>query len=521
MIHQRKRLSSYSSSSSSPPAVLHQLFTHRKTILVFMVGVFVGLQVHLLTRQAGQQADCSKQLLDLLIENAAAGGEKEAIQQHHQIEQMSQIAPFTTSTISTIRKARARTTTSTTSARRTTSDVDEIQKRETSTSRTAPPPSTSLPESSHDDFYPLTHASSISTPVNNHRTTTSSTTHKSQSNRYTVKISRTNPTSTAATTQTTTVSITNIHNHKKPFSIQVYINNDIVSREIIQRKSWEDEKIHAFQNYFVQYSKEHDIPLSQLTFVDIGANVGWFTLNMAAFGVNVIAFEPMEENIQLIEQSLALEDNVRNGISDRITLFKHGLGVKDQTCFVYSHNINVGDGHVKCLDGVDNHEDGHGSSMELELQKMIPGDYSVRGRIPVRRLDNVIQTFKNEKDSDLKVVCVKMDTEGYEGNVLEGGKEFLLNSGVDVIITEFVPQWITEKGGDPVAFMSSMKDAGYRIVESESESKSESSIQLRTEAHNVQYNYKSDEGMLNMSQLPSGDLTLHSPSYIEENTVGM
>ncbi len=488
--------------------------------------MYVGLQLSLMYSSrppqsaTPQPADCNKELLDLLIKNhdAAAGAQKMSsskeedgenknqeevgLQNHHR--QIPQSSLYTTSTASA--KSVFRRAATTTAARRGGGVASEQVRQKQRTMPVAPP--APLPTRAHEASLPEDDYS-ISTKAQNTYTSTSNIVHKKTSQSRTT-VRRTNPTATRARRSTTAVSITNVDKHKKPFSIQVYTNNDIVSTEILHRKAWETDKIDIFQDYFVQYSTEHDIPLSQLTFVDIGANVGWFTLNMAAFGVNVLAFEPMEENIQLIEQSLALEDNVRNGISDRITLFKHGLGVKDQTCFVYSHNINVGDGHVKCLDGVDGNEDGDGtSSMERELQRMIPQDYSIRGRIPVRRLDDVIQTFRNEKDQDLKVLCVKMDTEGYEGNVLEGGKEFLLNSGVDIIITEFVPQWITEKGGDPFVFMTSVKDSGYRIVESG--------------AHGAQYKskYISEDDMIDTKKLSDGELILHSPSYVQVNTLGM
>jgi FkbM family methyltransferase len=37
-----------------------------------------------------------------------------------------------------------------------------------------------------------------------------------------------------------------------------------------------------------------------VTFVDIGGNIGWFSLNMAALGVKVMAFEPMQKNTEMI-----------------------------------------------------------------------------------------------------------------------------------------------------------------------------------------------------------------------------
>ena len=236
------------------------------------------------------------------------------------------------------------------------------------------------------------------------------------------------------------------HNTRnQPFSMHVYTNNDIVSSTIINQGGWETGRVSAFNKYFNDYSKQHNIPLSDLTFVDIGANVGWFTLSMAALGVNVLAFEPMEENINIIRQSICLPENIQSGVSKRITLFGHGLGIKKETCIIYSHNINVGDGHVKCV--------------EKESDLQIPHDYSIRGRIPVRRLDDVI----NIAEQGINVVVVKMDVEGYEGNVLEGGTKFFLESGISIITTEFVPKWIQNKGGDPDEFKRKFSSAGYSL----------------------------------------------------------
>jgi len=241
--------------------------------------------------------------------------------------------------------------------------------------------------------------------------------------------------------------VTQSNNAGNPFDMHLYSNNDIVSKEIRSHGGWERKSVLEFNKYFTDYSKKNNIPLSDLTFVDIGANVGWFALSMAALGVNVLAFEPMEENINLLRQSICLPQNIQSGVSKRITLFGHGLGSKEETCIIYSHNINVGDGHVKCV--------------EKESDLQIPHDYSIRGRIPVRRLDDVISVA----EQGMKVVVVKMDVEGYEGNVLEGGTKFFLESDISIISTEFVPKWIKEKGGDPEEFKRKFSSAGYGLRE--------------------------------------------------------
>jgi len=265
------------------------------------------------------------------------------------------------------------------------------------------------------------------------------------------------------------------------FSIHAYMRNDIVSNEIRGRKSWETDKIVTFKKYFMDYSKEHDIPLSDLTFLDIGANIGWFSLSMAAFGVNVLAFEPMEENLALIKGSMCFQDNIDSSVSDRITLFGIGLGPKDLICTIYSGNINTGDGHVEC------------DSSRLN----IPEDYAVRGSISVRRLDDVISALKNER-GNITVVSAKIDTEGYEANLLEGGEKFLLGGEIDRIVTEFDPTMIIGKGGDPVKFMKKVYDAGYKVG-------------------NKAGGYMSREDAIDMKNFGLGfDPTLHSPKVVSE-----
>jgi FkbM family methyltransferase len=264
--------------------------------------------------------------------------------------------------------------------------------------------------------------------------------------------------------------VTKLKNEGNSFAINVYQRKDIVSNSV-KHGGWEMDKVNDFNRYFINYSNKHNIPLSDLTFVDIGSNIGWFAFAMAALGVKVIAFEPMQENIDLIKESMCLSENLESGVSDRITLFPHGLGVREETCFIYSHNINVGDGHVKCV--------------QKEIELNMPHDYSIKGYIPVHRLDSVVDT------QGKNIVLVKMDTEGYEGNVLEGGKKFFLEGGIDVIVTEFVPRWIREKGGDPDEFLKLFFAAGYLALDGE---------KYTTEAE--------------MMKLANADITLHSSSFM-------
>ena len=267
-------------------------------------------------------------------------------------------------------------------------------------------------------------------------------------------------------------------NAGKKIAINVYKKNDIVSGSIV-RGQWEGRIVNQISNVFTSYSTKHSIPLSQLTFIDIGANVGWFTLSIAALGVQVLAFEPMQQNIDLLQSSLDLPLNKNNGITGRVKLFPHGLGTKDEMCIVYSGNTNVGDGHVKCV--------------EREEELGMESDYSVRGRVIVHRLDDVLKDLI--RDEDKHIVAIKMDVEGYEPHVLSGGTEIFLNSGVRAIFTEFNAPMIRGKGGDPVKYINTMAEAGYLVLASTT-----TNIHMTKE----QMAQKADAGKL------KNDLRLHS-----------
>jgi len=226
------------------------------------------------------------------------------------------------------------------------------------------------------------------------------------------------------------------------FPMTLYDGSDVVSG-FVEGGGWEEGKIRSFAHIIQKYTKDHNMAVSDLTFVDIGANVGWFTLLMASTGVNVIAFEPMKQNHYVLGKTLCNPAN--KDLAERVTLFRTGLSNETATCLMYSENINVGDGVTKCVP-------------DPASFKPPPG-YIVRGMIEVDRLDNILDTNRHH------IVAVKMDTEGSEAHVVAGGPKFFFQSQIDMLVTEFMPHgMMLDRGGDPVAFVRSFLDAGYGLV---------------------------------------------------------
>jgi len=51
--------------------------------------------------------------------------------------------------------------------------------------------------------------------------------------------------------------------------------------------------------------------------------------------------------------------------------------------------------------------------------------------------------------------------------VVGGGKQFLLKSKIPYIVSEFVPDWMRSRGGDPVQMLNTLYDAGYKVIAGE------------------------------------------------------
>jgi FkbM family methyltransferase len=123
-------------------------------------------------------------------------------------------------------------------------------------------------------------------------------------------------------------------------------------------------------------------------FVDIGANLGYYTCLALQGGKPVVAFEPQQQNLQCLFQNLAA-----NGWDDKAEVFPLALSDRPGLLTLYG-----------------------ASGPSASLIKNWAG-YSARFHktVPVSTLDNVLAgRFSGQR------LFVKMDVEGAEYNVLKG-----------------------------------------------------------------------------------------------------
>jgi FkbM family methyltransferase len=147
--------------------------------------------------------------------------------------------------------------------------------------------------------------------------------------------------------------------------------------------------------------------------IDVGANIGvtlWHSLKNSSEGAKYLAFEPSAQCYSGLEFSSSQLN--RTG-----SVLKFALGETNKWSRIY---------------GIGNELHSGGASL-----KRHPGHNDKSENVRVRSLDSVlIETHENECISLLKI-----DTEGFEGQVLSGAQMTLISKKVEILILEVSPNF--------------------------------------------------------------------------------
>lgn len=153
---------------------------------------------------------------------------------------------------------------------------------------------------------------------------------------------------------------------------------------------------------------------------DIGANVGQYAINMRELGYSkkIISFEPLTN---------AFKDLNTNSLKDDNWLAK---------------NYAIGNENAKSVINI------AGNSLSSSILNMLPSHiesaqmskYIAQEEIEIKKLDSVFSSFckKNEK------VMVKIDTQGFEKNVIDGATKSLMNIKIIQLEMSIVPLYENE-----------------------------------------------------------------------------
>lgn len=177
---------------------------------------------------------------------------------------------------------------------------------------------------------------------------------------------------------------------------------------------------------------DHRIPVM----VDVGANLGYFSLAAASLGAHVIAFEPMSRNAMKFSKSI-----VKNNFQGKIMLFQNAVwaDIKSIPVKLETNGVmNQGNGQI-LVSGV-----------------------SAQGVYGLDYVNTVSLSYVVREDVDV----LKIDTAGTEAVVIAGAKKLICNFRVKYILMQFTDDMNGYHDAYSVLEMLTFLDSsGYEITD--------------------------------------------------------
>lgn len=165
-------------------------------------------------------------------------------------------------------------------------------------------------------------------------------------------------------------------------------------------------------------------------FIDIGANVGVYTILAAGGGARCVAIEPAPSTYEKLLDNLHL-----NRLMDRVTPMNIGLAKTP--------------GILNFTRGLD--------TMNRVIPASGPGNL-VPLKVPVETLDNITNGMP-----EMTPCCIKVDVEGFEQEVLSGGKRAFSNDQLLAVVLE-INEGSRQYGLEPADTHKKMLSLGFQAM---------------------------------------------------------
>ena len=173
--------------------------------------------------------------------------------------------------------------------------------------------------------------------------------------------------------------------------------------------------------------------------VDVGANLGWFTVQLARKvgpAGSVLSFEPAPGNFVLLNENIAL-----NGFSGTVETRQVALLDRAGTAEFELSPSNYGDHRIRTTSA-----DAPGELYAESSRAVI--------NVATQTLDDALRSTRREAS---RIRLLKMDCQGSEGAIARGAEQAFARC--DYLATEFWPYGLRRAGSDPAEYLGILQNA--------------------------------------------------------------
>jgi FkbM family methyltransferase len=191
--------------------------------------------------------------------------------------------------------------------------------------------------------------------------------------------------------------------------------------------------------------------------MDVGGNIGWFTLFARSMGFSVETFEPNERNCVRLCESLRL-NRWSNAVENTFDAFS----LQQQQRNVNVHYIALGDKDTKQTFYFHPSNPGQGSLHTPANAALNTYEGEMTKTVKVVTLDSFVHG-RGWFDASVEIAILKVDIEGYEPNVFDGGKQLLKSKMIKNIMIEMSPKMPRNNEAANIEMIALIINSGYEL----------------------------------------------------------
>jgi FkbM family methyltransferase len=227
------------------------------------------------------------------------------------------------------------------------------------------------------------------------------------------------------------------------FDMFIFKNNDYMSEQIQLKKSYEKVGTLNMLNALQYYADKHDYENDDIMIIDMGANIGWYTIFFGLFKYSVLAFEPYPENYYVLKKNYCRNNRDFFGPESTITIVNYALYSKETRCGYYQDIKSSRKDMVIC---------------DFSLEDNFGIDYMRMALINSTRLKDFIPLINHKR-----ITLLRIDMEFEGEKAIRSGKDLITLYHVPYVFIEFNKKMFSIHETKEEDFLKFFVNNGYQI----------------------------------------------------------